>query len=90
MYTNLISTFFVEKKLIQARHERLKKCKEYVVKHVNCSAKDILKIEKLILSVDITFTQKWKASKCDTEEGFKEKYNDWIHGTLAQKVKVFP
>lgn len=78
MYINLISTFFVEKKLIHARQERLRKCYAYVMQHVTCSKKDISKIEQAISSFDSCFMQKWRASKCGTEESFKLKYDDWI------------
>lgn len=88
MYANLISNFFSDGKLISSSPERVEKCLQYVMRETSHSAsRDFLK--KKITSVDITFSKKWRDSKCTNLELFTEENQNWMHRTLEVQVKYF-
>lgn len=88
MYYNLISTFFVENKLIHSKKDRYEKCLAYVKKVTQgSSSKTIYKaIVKGIRSINSTFMKKWRESNCDLER-FKRENDSWIHKYL--EVQIF-
>ena len=88
MYEKLISTFFVEKKLIESRSERLKNCFEYVMSrnhYITSTACN--KAKSKIASLDVTFIQKWRESKCIELQHFKIVCEGWMQRIL--QVKTF-
>lgn len=88
MYGNLISTFFVENKLIASRPERLKNSFEYVMTVKSYSSqKSYDSIRNKIENVDSTFMKKWRSSKYDGEEHFKQENENWCHKVLQVHIR---
>lgn len=89
-YKNLISTFFVNNRLIAARKERIEKCLPFVVGKLRCpSVKSQEDLKNKISSVDVTFMKKWRESKCKDEESFRLQHEQWINTDLKVKIRIF-
>lgn len=84
-YKNLIATFFVDKKPVARRSERMEKCFQFIADKTNSiSAPSREIVKKRLKSLDLVFMRKWLKSKSSIET-FELDNVEW----LQTEIKVY-